>query len=194
MSTYTYTISGDFSGSEPNLFQFRQEIEDSSIATAYNGAQIISDDVNITFESALSAPDVVTLDGLVSSHVPSNIKPRYNFYNDVPQINENHINAWRLMTKMKYGGSDNIGIINYIDVVSYMDSDLTSYGISVRDINGLVVAERTGLTNSTTAINDLGNISNIPTDESVLEVYSRCVDGNKDRKCYVDEIIVYHDN
>lgn len=68
-STYSYSLSADFSGNL-NSHQLHQEIHKSSIVPVITEVRIVGDDVDIVFNSALSAGEQTTLNGLVSAHTP----------------------------------------------------------------------------------------------------------------------------
>lgn len=68
MSTYTYSLSSDFGGNI-NTTQFHSEINnDPGIFPNLEGINTLNDDVDIIFDSSLSAGEQTTLTGLVSSH------------------------------------------------------------------------------------------------------------------------------
>ena len=67
--TYTYSKSVDFGGQlAPG--QFATEVANSSIGTNFLRVDTLGDDVYVIFSVALTAPQQVTLDGLVAAHVP----------------------------------------------------------------------------------------------------------------------------
>ena len=67
--TYTYSKSVDFGGQlAPG--QFATEVANSSIGTNFLYVGTNGDVVNVVFSVSLTAPQQVTLDGLVAAHVP----------------------------------------------------------------------------------------------------------------------------
>lgn len=67
--TYTYSISLDFP-SGLNVNQFTIEVELSSLGPIFLRVDVVGDDCNVIFSQALTAPQVVILDGLVAAHTP----------------------------------------------------------------------------------------------------------------------------
>ena len=151
----------------------------------------------IRFDASLSSQEITTLNTLISTHVPDNSPPKHTFYNYIPRNNSVSSTSYqRLGGTFKYGGSDNVGTINYIEVISYKDEGPTSYSIRIFDrTNDLMMVEKTGLTNVTDQINSLGTITNIPTSNAILEVQAKRIGGSGNSKnIYVEEVIIYHDN
>lgn len=195
-STYNYSLTSDFNR-DLKTSQLHKEIEnDTGITPNLIGIRLGNDNVGIEFDSALSAGEQTTLNGLVSAHTSDNSAPRTNFYDCYPKRDNITSTTYEKMGSFKYGGSDQIGIINYIDVISHKDSSLTSYDIRIYDqTNNLVITERTGLTNTEEVVNDLGTISNIPTAEAVLEIQAKRTGGSgKNKNVYIDQAIIYYNN
>lgn len=71
-STYTYSLSADFSGNI-NSAQLHNEIEKSTIFPSVIEVRIVEDDVDISFTSELTVNEKTTLDNLVSLHGPVNV-------------------------------------------------------------------------------------------------------------------------
>lgn len=71
-TTYSYTIPGDFTnGYDPNFFTL-QVNNDVTITTALLGANSNPSNVDVTFVSALSGPELTELNALVAAHNPAN--------------------------------------------------------------------------------------------------------------------------
>ena len=69
MTTYSYSLSGDFS-SGISVGQFHAEIVASSINDVLSGVFVDGDDVDIVFDTSLTSGEVTTLNSLVSAHTP----------------------------------------------------------------------------------------------------------------------------
>ena len=99
------------------------------------------------------------------------------------------------MTHFTYNGSDKIGLLDYIDVVSKMQNGISSYDIRVVNAdNGDVIVEKNGLSNTNYETVDLGTLINIPTSESIMEVEIRRVGGNGNKDVYIQQVAVYYGN
>lgn len=72
MPSYSYTVSGHFSGDPGNIDagDLHGEITDSSIGSNFTFIKIDGDDIDVEFSVALSTPEQTTLDGLIAAHVP----------------------------------------------------------------------------------------------------------------------------
>jgi len=68
MTTYTYSISGDFPNAEVDLNRLTQEIQASAIVTALDHLGTEGDDCLVIFKADLSPGDETVLDGLVAAH------------------------------------------------------------------------------------------------------------------------------
>lgn len=87
MSVHIYSVASDFSGITPKVSQLHRDIVASSIAPVLQGVQIsgtTSDDVIATFDTALSAPEIVTLDGLVAAHSNVVVTAAFQFWESNP--------------------------------------------------------------------------------------------------------------
>lgn len=196
MSTiYTKSLSTDFGGSI-KLKQFHEEVvADGGIAPNLTGVTMTADVVDIAFDAALSAGEQTTLDGLISSHTPDVSKPKVQFYTETAQKQTIKTTSYSRSIRFTYPGSDRIGLIDYVSVLTSKDSNMTSYDIRLYDkTNNNVMAEVTGLTNTSDDANDLGTISNIPAGKAILEIHAKRVGGKSNSKIYIDNAIIYHGN
>ena len=88
-----------------------------------------------------------------------------------------------------------IGLIDYVEIISCEDQDVTSYDARLFDTtNGLTICEKNGITNDSEMAIDLGNISNIPINSSICELQLRKNGGNYDSNINIESIIIYHGN
>jgi len=68
MVTYTRSVSTDFGGNI-DILQFTDIVYASAIATNFTGGQTFGDVVELFFSVALTAPEIVILNGLISAYV-----------------------------------------------------------------------------------------------------------------------------
>lgn len=195
MSTETYSLSIDFGGNL-NAGQFHEEIDDESgISPTILTVRITDDVVELDFSSSLSSGEQTILDGLVSGHVPNDSKPKDNFYTVYPRLDSVRTTGYKSTGAFKFAGSNVVGNVDYIEVIAYMDEACTSYSVRVYDqTNGNVLAEATDLTNTAQSIQDLGDVSNIPSSSAVLEVQLKRVGGTYENNIYLDSVLIYHNN
>jgi len=89
--------------------------------------------------------------------------------------------------------SENINTISNISVLSYMDNKADSYDVRVYDItNDNIIAEK-NFTNTSMEINDLGTLSNLPTNDAIFEVQVK-INASKLSwsKAYIKEVNVFY--
>lgn len=189
MTTYTYSHSSDF-GSSLNSSQLQTEIKASNIVPSIASVNRNGDVIDIVFASALSGAEQTTLNGLVSAHVPKPILDSSTYI--TPKKGDTSSKAYARMSIFKYYGSNNTAPIVAIETISCMSDTVTSYDIRILDkTNGLVIAEKTGLTHTDDAVDDLGTISNLPTDSALFEVQMKRNGGNGNPKVFLENIIIY---
>ena len=192
-TTYNKSVTTDFSGSTPNLDKFHSEIVGG--ISGLQGITMTGDSVDIIFDAALSEGEQTTLNNLIAAHDNIIVKNKINFYTIYPKNSSVKALSYITSAVFKYGGSDNIGIIDYIEILAYKDSNITSYSARIYSkTSGLVIAEKTGITNDTDAIVDLGTISNIPVQQEIFELQIKKTGGNGNNNVYIDSIIIYHGN
>ena len=195
-TTYNFSLASDFGGSLKS-YQLHKEIDDDGgITPNLIGVNTEGDDVAIIFDATLSGGEETTLNGLVSAHVPDMSKPRKQFFIFAPKRNTiTPKNNWVLSGYFQYPGSDQAGTIDYIDLISCMDSGINNYDARVLVKNtGAVLVEKTGMTNTETATIDLGTVSNVPTDKTTLELQIRKNGGNNKQVVEIEQVIVYYGN
>ncbi len=194
-TTYTRSLASDFGGSFKHSQFHREIVDEAGITPILDGINVSGDVIDIIFDSSLSVGEQTTLDTLISNHVPSTNKEKVIFFSFVPPSRNTNLSVYHRIATFKYNGSDNIGPIDYIEILGCSDADVTSY--DVRVVNALTmdtIAEKTGISNTVSTITDLGTISNIPTDESIFEVYVKKVGGSETSNVHIEEITVYHNN
>ena len=193
-TVYEYSLIGDLGG-DLNTPQLRKEINDHpTINPDCKTVENFKDKVKIKFNKALSSSEKITLDGLVSDHTSDTSAPKNQFFTIDPKKDGTNNSSYSKIGSFKYNGSDKIGHINYIDVISYMQNGGESYSVRIFDkTNGNVICEKTGLTNTTEEIIDLGDISNVPINESIFELQARH-DTKLKKMAYIDSINIYYGN
>ena len=191
MAEYTYLITDFTNGINPS--QFHMEILASNITVDVVGITCHDDDVHIAFESNISGSEQTTLDTLVANHVPSTSKPKNKFYTICPKTTTITSTNYFAVGSSVYRGSANIGPIDYIEIIANKDSLATSYDLRVvNKSTGDVIASKTGNTNTSLTAIDLGTISNIPENNTLLEIQVR--KNGLVGSAEISEIIIYYDN
>lgn len=72
MSSYVYSLSGDFTASGAiQIFRFVKQVQDDvAITTALANIEVNGDAVTITSISALSGPEITALNIIIANHIP----------------------------------------------------------------------------------------------------------------------------
>ena len=193
MTAITKSLLSDFGGSI-KLSQLHEEI--SSSVPELSKINLDGDVVEIVFESSLDTGQLVTVNSKITDHTPDYAPPKIKFFTHIGRRESTkNTNYTRLGGSFKYQGSKRIGLINYIEVVAYKQSSVTSYDIRIYDkTNKTVLVEKTGITNSVAEAIDLGEITNIPTKNAILEIQARRVGGSGSNRVYIDQALIYYDN
>lgn len=194
-TTYTKSLAGDFGGNI-NESQLHREIEAAIVAVELIGVNRTEDVVDIIFADVLTGGDDTILNSVIANHVPETGIRKTVFYSYTPKTTKvNNTVYQRVGGPFKYGGAREVGEINQVDVIGNMDVGMTSYSVRLYDaVNEVVIAEVTGLTNTVESIVDLGVISNIPEDETILEIHAKRVGGSAMTSVNVLEVTIYHGN
>jgi len=184
----SYSILNDFGGVSPNMNQLYQEIDDEiNILTKPYGGNIDGDSITLGFESSISPSEKSALDNVVSNHVPVFIIETSKQFTILPKKNNyKHTRFVRIATDVFPGST-----YAKAKSISYMGSGVTSYDIQIYDKTNKQVLLNTNLTNSTESIQDLGELTNIPSSSSQLEISIR-KNGTKSSKMYIENVIIYY--
>ena len=151
------------------------------------------DDLDIIFDSTLSSGDQTTLNDIIDNHDESSIVRREKFFSVNPWIYRTKNNKYTSLASFSYGGSFHVGPINYIDIVARRTNSSITYDLRVVDtLNSNVLCEQTELDNNEFAVIDMGTISNMPNDPTILDVQVKRSGSNK--FVYLSQIVIYYDN
>ena len=85
MSIEIYSIASDFSGEVIANILIEEIIEDSGVGEDPIGIHIVGDVVTITFSSALTAPQKVALDLVITAH-PASVAPVVSFSDSISEV------------------------------------------------------------------------------------------------------------
>ena len=196
-TAYSYTISTDFPGGLVNETKLKNEIDSSSISIALDRIDTEGDIIYIIFVDALTTGDKTILDndttgpagGLIAAHDNSPILIT-NFTETIyPRTDNHNKNVWKRMIKYTLNGT--IRKLNEIKLMSYIDDGATSYDVKIYDdTNDNTIAEK-NFTNTTEELQNMGTLSNIPTNIANIEVQLKKNGGNKSNKAYLDYVTLY---
>jgi hypothetical protein len=188
--TYNRTLSEHFP-SGLDMTNLYNDIKNSAITVEYLGSNNTEDIVEIIFQSELSVDELTILNNIISAHNPIAIKPRIIKYTVSPKHGNTVSCHYEVMAVFEYGGSNLLGIINYFDLIAKTDQNNTYSARIYNPQNNTVLAQITGLNNVEYEIIDMGNITNIPTENCKLELQ---VKSDHDKKVSIQSLIVYHKN
>lgn len=183
----TYSIINDFGGVTPNISQLNDEIQNSSIVTICNGVSLYQDDVFVYFVSSISGPEKVILDALVSAHIP-------NFQPTTDKRIDLHISKNTKKTTYSRMATTTLPVTTFAkaDCIGYRTSDATSYSILIFDKNNKNILLETTLTNTEEGKQQLGVLTNLPTDESQIEISLRRNGGSSTALAYLESVVIHY--
>jgi hypothetical protein len=194
-TTYTKSLNTDFGGSII-IQQFHKEVEAIvGITPNIIAVTLTGDEIEILFDTPLSAGEETILNSIISSHVPNYSKPKVQFYTVTAQVQKIKTTSYSKTIRFNYPGSDNSGAIDYVEVISNMDAGVTSYNIRLYDkTNDKIMAELTNLTNTADMVHDFGTISHIPANNAILEIHIKKNGGSSNLSINIDSATVYYGN
>ncbi len=172
MSTETRSLATDFGGIL-NISQLHTEItEDNSINPTLIGIDLTDDVVDINFDSELAVNEIIKLNVIIASHVPT--PPVGKNVSNISIVNQDiESTTYVTISSFNFPGTDLWTNVTNIKIIGFMEEDGTSYDVKIYDItNGKVICSK-NLTNEDEDICDLGTVSNLPTTSSIFEVWCR---------------------
>ena len=194
MSVVTFTASENFN-IEDNVNTFNANV-DQQIGSRIS-TELIGNCITVSFSITLDSTQNTLLHNLSSVFVDNSLSKK-RFYTVIPKTNIITTEAYTFVARFTYAGTAHVGPLNYIEVVSNMDSGGLSYSIKVIDAtdnNNTIVVE-TGLNNTSPQVNNLGQLQNVPEEAAVFEMYAKAtnVARNKATNVYIDDITLYYGN
>ena len=187
MSKYTFSLETNFSGNI-NISQLHKEIENNTaIIKEFIGISQNNDLVEINFIESLSQEEETELNTIISNHQPI-VEITYNQSIIIPFKKEVINNStYTKAASFIYSGSNNIGPILLIKIISYM-INCTSYEVKILNKTHNLIISENSFTNTSQKINNLTPLSNIPTSEVIIECYIK-ITSNNNGSVYLDNLI-----
>ncbi len=140
--------------------QLMREIENSStILVKIISIVKIGDDIDMLFESALSASEETELNIIIANHVPITGKETINITFSKSSVKTS---TYQMVVAFGYKGSREAGSIETFKVVSKKDETATDYSVRVYDVNNNKVLVEETFTNNKDEVHVLSNINNVP--------------------------------
>lgn len=188
-TVYTKSLAADFSGNLRSD-QFHEEVEaELGIVPNILSVTVTADVVNITFDTALSAGEETTLDGLISAHTPDNSPDIIAEQTLIPTITKYSTTFYTRVLSYIYKPTQ---VLEYIKVISYQDTPVTSYDITVSDVTNNNQIALANFVNTSQQINDLGTLTNIPESEAIFEMYIRKTGGSENDNVHIESVVLYY--
>jgi hypothetical protein len=173
--------------------QLHQEIiDDVGISKNLIGIKSEADRgrVWIRFGEKLENAEKTVLDGIIRNHVTDVSPISYVSETINPRDNKIDNTTYTRLCILRYLGSSKRKLLK-IKVVGYMNSSTTDYSIRVYDtIHDQEIVSKT-MTNTEEDTFDLGDLSNIPVDETKLEVSAKITGSGKE--AYLESITFMYD-
>ena len=195
MTDYNYNVDL----STFNIEELHTTIQDTlTLSTeSFHGISTnTSGNVLIThFSGNITSGEKTNLDGIISSHTPTTTFKRITSKTITPTIIHINSNSYKLFARIFFEGTKNVGEINAIETISYMDNGVTSYNIDVvcRTTNKMIAGAN--FTNTSIQTNNLGSITNVPENECLLDFSAKITkNGNATKYAHIDSIIIWYNN
>jgi len=174
--------------------QLTEEIKGSSISAVLSCINTEEQDISIFFETELSTEESNVLDTIISNHPDENytLTPSTGLIQQIDINKSSKKTSYTTVGRIVYLGSKIIGNIIEVDAIMYMDSGVDSYDIRFVDKtnSSVIIAEKSGITNTEDAIIEITEISNLPSDKSRLDIQVRKNGGTGNTYVYLDSVLV----
>ena len=190
MSTkYTYSYSVDFNNSVYETQLLGDIDSDAGITPTILRVDRDDDDINIYFDSALSTGEKTVLDALISNYTYT---PKVRFSGNLTLHPNNHTfknDDYSVEDRIIYEGPEFTGDIYKIVDIGNMESKNDGYSSKIYDkTNNKIIAEKS-FTNTDLEIITILNITNIPLNESILELHVKSE--KKNNKAFINSVMIY---
>lgn len=184
--SYTYNINTDF-GHGINLRLLEQEIK-YNFLTSFS-TLLVGNNINIYFSESLNNNDTARLNNIIKNHDPTIIPKGTNVMNISVPINRLTNTIYTTIITFVYPGMKNMNVTN-IKVISKLESHGNSYDVKIIDITNNKVIASNNFNNISELVNDMGNISNLDENESILELQAKI---NGSAIAYIKNLNIYFD-
>lgn len=189
MSSYTYDLPTSFSG---GLNKKHLILDLQRDLSKFSNIFIFGDTMKLMFNSSLTSQEENVLSSLVSSHDPSPLIPREKFFSINPHVTQIKNNYYTSVFTFEYPGSFHIGTINYINVIAKSKNSTNDFDIRVMNQTHFqILCEKTNQNNTEYQSIDLGTISNVPEEPTLLEIQ---IKSESKKWVYVTQAIIYYGN
>lgn len=199
MSQFTVqkSLATDFGGTW-NQGQIHREIKTNGTLTSiFLGVNYAdgSDNIVFIFNVNPNSTQLSALTAVIAAHVPTFPREKKIVFSVQPIDRKITFAEFTLVARFSYGGSIKVGLIDYIEILSRLNTNNENYSVKVVNALNLdTLACRNNINNTDYNFQDLGAITNIPTDPCILEVYVKKTGSDDSNIVQIDEIKVYHNN
>ncbi|GAG67982.1 unnamed protein product [marine sediment metagenome] len=194
-SSYTKSYSSDFGGKIDTSVLHQAVVDDVGVTTSFLGVDKVAggDDVLFWFVAEPTVGDKAAIDVIAAAHTYT--PPKLQHYKIHPKDGKLDEEIYETIGTFSYPGSDAVGTIDAIEVLSFMEPGLANYEVVVVDhTNNKTIAAAT-FTNTKLSEQELGTISNVPTGSAVISILGKIEIGTTvDDRAVVYEIEVYYGN
>lgn len=168
-TTYTFSIASDFGGNiDP--YELQMQIVASPIAEPIQYVNTDDDVVAIVFANELTGPDQTILANIITNYTAAPEVSRTVLATLVPREKTYSSTSYARMSTFVYNGTLHSPPITAVSFVGYMMPGSVSFTIRMLALlTPSVVILEEAFTNTTEAMQTITNISNLPTQQSVIE-------------------------
>lgn len=186
----TYSVINDFGGTVPDLSGLHSEIvENVGILKTLYGITYYDDVIDIEFDLTLSAGEKTVLDGIISGYVYSETKTTDLSIVIIPKTSSTKAKSYRRIAVYKFPATS----YATANIVSYMDSTATSYDVELFDQTNHQILLQKNLTNTIESNQQLGELTNLPSESFLLEIHVKVNGSGKKNKVYIESININYD-
>lgn len=185
MATYTFSTSSGFASLE-NLALIEADIASQITDNTRTDSEIIGDTIALTFESPLSDASVTIIHQIFSQR--DTVVTRGDKIISIYPMTNVKTTTYQIISRFP---CKNWNITN-IEVFGNMDSSMTAYSVKIYDPTNNKTLVETELSNTSKIVSDLGTITNIPSNDSQLEVHVKTIGNSLAKNVYIESIIVYY--
>lgn len=184
--TYVYNILSDFDNGV-NLNLLKQEIKNDIFINF--SILLVGNSIKIYFSDILSNHNILKLNNIIKNHDPT-IKPTGNNIMNISIPTKRLTNTiYTTVITFIYPGMKLMDVTSF-KVISKLESHGNSYDVKIIDITNNKTIAQNSFNNTLESVNDIGIISNLDDNESILELQAKV---NGFSVVYIKNLNIYFD-
>lgn len=163
----------------------------TNIETPLVSTNPYGDAIEITFSGTLSSQEGVKLHNIITEW-DSNTLVKYNKVDSITLSSLSGASgSHKRVGIYGYDGAATVGELKKITLVGYKDFGITSYCVRIFDINNSKIIAEAMFNNNSDDVMDMGPLSNIPDEPTVLEIQVKKTGGTNAQKVYISTMTFF---